>query len=52
VILMTEIASRSYQEMIANPEDEARVWYVGVTRARQRLTVSDVRTSRRSCPWV
>jgi superfamily I DNA/RNA helicase len=25
--------------MQINPEDEARVWYVGVTRTRERLTL-------------
>jgi DNA helicase-2/ATP-dependent DNA helicase PcrA len=51
VVLMTEIAQRTHLEMIDNPEDEARVWYVGATRARQRLTIVDAKTGRR-CPWL
>lgn len=46
VVLMTEMAKRTYQEWRENPEEEARVWYVGVTRARQRLTVVSSRTSQ------
>jgi DNA helicase-2/ATP-dependent DNA helicase PcrA len=33
VVLLKEIASRSFQEMRLAPQDEARVWYVAVTRA-------------------
>lgn len=51
VVLMTEMAARSWREMTHNPEDEARVWYVGATRARERLTVVGTRTNRR-CPWL
>lgn len=39
VILMTEMARRTHHEAKHNPEDEARVWYVAVTRARERLTI-------------
>lgn len=39
VILIPDMAKRSHQEMQINPEDEARVWYVGVTRTRQKLTL-------------
>lgn len=39
VILIPDMARRSHQEMQTNPEDEARVWYVGVTRTRSRLTL-------------
>lgn len=39
VVLMTEMARRTHEEMENKPEDEARVWYVGVTRARQQLTL-------------
>lgn len=39
VILLTDMANRTYEEMLTSPEDEARVWYVAVTRARQQLTI-------------
>lgn len=39
VILFQEMAPRSYRDMERRPEDEARVFYVGVTRARERLTL-------------
>lgn len=39
VVLCTDMAYRTYMEMEANPDDEARVWYVGVTRARQNLHI-------------
>jgi DNA helicase-2/ATP-dependent DNA helicase PcrA len=41
VVLMTEIAARTAREREANPDDEARVWYVGATRAREKLTIVD-----------
>mgnify|MGYP001593514736 CR=1 FL=1 len=51
VVLMTEMAERSYQEMSKHPDDERRVWYVSVTRAKERLTVVSSQTHR-ECPWV
>ena len=39
VVLLTEMAKRSYREMEINPDAEARVWYTAVTRARERLTI-------------
>jgi DNA helicase-2/ATP-dependent DNA helicase PcrA len=51
VVLMTEMAIRTHKEMANNLEDEARVWYVGVTRAKQKLTVVSSDTNRR-CPWI
>jgi DNA helicase-2/ATP-dependent DNA helicase PcrA len=51
VVLMKEMASRTHLEMQRNPEDEARVWYVGVTRARKKLTIVESST-KRACPWV
>lgn len=41
VVLLTDMAPRTWTEMERHPDDEARVWYVGITRARQRLTVVD-----------
>lgn len=51
VVIMTEMAGRTYREMLSNPEDEARVWYVGVTRAREQLTIVGSQTTQR-CPWL
>lgn len=39
VILLRDMANRTWQEMHDNREDEARVWYVGVTRARRQLSI-------------
>ena len=52
VVLMREMASRTYNEMLnSNGDDERRVWYVGATRARERLTLVESTTQRR-CPWL
>ena len=51
VILMKEMAGRTWREMGENPEDEARCWYVGVTRAREKLTIVESSNGRR-CPWL
>lgn len=39
VILLRDMANRTYEEMLESPDDEARVWYVAVTRAKQKLTI-------------
>lgn len=51
VVLMTEMAWRTYREMELVPDDEARVWYVAVTRAKERLSIIES-TTPRACPWV
>lgn len=51
VVLMKEIASRTFKEMSENPDDERRCWYVGVTRAREKLSIVNSETSR-ECPWI
>jgi DNA helicase II / ATP-dependent DNA helicase PcrA len=51
VVLMTEMAWRTAKEAEQNPDDERRVWYVGVTRARQRLTIVGSQTQN-ECQWV
>lgn len=51
VVLMTEMAYRTAQEASQNPDDERRVWYVGVTRARQRLTIVASQTQN-ECQWI
>ena len=39
VVLYTDMARRSYMEMVRRPEDEHRVFYVGATRTRTNLHV-------------
>ena len=39
VVLVTDMAARTYREYEDNPEDEARVWYVASTRAKDRLSI-------------
>lgn len=39
VVVMRDMAQRTYDELQVSPEDEARVFYVAVTRAKTRLTV-------------
>lgn len=46
VVLLTDMAERTFMEAAKNPEDEARVWYVGVTRAREELDIIAPRTQR------
>lgn len=46
VILSTDMAPRTYQEMHADPDSEARVFYVGATRAKETLTVLAPRSTR------
>jgi superfamily I DNA/RNA helicase len=37
VVLDTDVSRAVYDEMMRNPDDEHRVWYVGVTRAKERV---------------
>jgi len=46
VVLLTDMAQRTFEEARRNPEDEARVWYVAVTRAREKLHIVAPKTSR------
>jgi DNA helicase-2/ATP-dependent DNA helicase PcrA len=39
VALFLDMARRTYEEQAVNPDDEHRVWYVGVTRAKRELHV-------------
>jgi superfamily I DNA/RNA helicase len=43
VVLLPDMARRTYNEMLEVPEDEARVWYVAVTRSRRQLTITKPR---------
>jgi superfamily I DNA/RNA helicase len=45
VLLLTDMAYKTYQEMQMNPDDEARVFYVGVTRAKENLYIMSPQTS-------
>ncbi len=45
VLMLTDMASRSYKYMQQYPDDEARVFYVGMTRARQNLHLIQPQTS-------
>jgi DNA helicase II / ATP-dependent DNA helicase PcrA len=44
VVVITDMAQRTYREYCENPDDEHRVWYVAVTRAKQNLFVMEPRT--------
>lgn len=46
VVIMTDMAARTYAEYQNNPDDEARVWYVAVTRAKSRVYFMYPRTTR------
>jgi DNA helicase-2/ATP-dependent DNA helicase PcrA len=39
VILLTAMGRRTIDSAVQNPDGEIRVWYVGVTRARERLDI-------------
>jgi DNA helicase-2/ATP-dependent DNA helicase PcrA len=46
VCLLPDMADRTWQEFERNPDDEHRVWYVAVTRAKERLVILEPLTSR------
>jgi len=46
VVIQLDMADRSWREYQENPDDEHRVWYVAVTRAKQRLIVLSPQTNR------
>jgi DNA helicase-2/ATP-dependent DNA helicase PcrA len=46
VILLTDMAPRTWRESHANPDAERRVLYVGMTRAREELCLIKPTTSR------
>lgn len=39
VVLLSDMAWKSHQEYVKSPDDERRVAYVGVTRAKEKLTI-------------
>lgn len=46
VVLSTDIAPRTFQGYQNDPEDEYRVWYTGITRAKRKLYVLQATTAR------
>lgn len=46
VVLLMDMAPRTHREMMRDPDDEARVWYVAATRAKETLTVVRPSTDR------
>jgi DNA helicase-2/ATP-dependent DNA helicase PcrA len=46
VVLLTDMAERTFLEAQRNPDDESRVWYVACTRAREELDIIAPRTTR------
>lgn len=45
VVICSDMAPRSYAEMESDPDSEHRVWYVAVTRARERLIIIQPKTN-------
>lgn len=46
IVLLRDMAQRTWHEYHENPESEARVWYVGITRTKEHLTLVDGETAR------
>lgn len=46
VALLTDMAGRTHRDATRLPEAEARVWYVAVTRAKERLVVVRPQTAK------
>ena len=46
VILLTDISSRVFKSYQKNPDDESRVFYVGVTRAKENLFLIEPQTQK------
>ena len=51
VVLLKEMARRTYREMELDEDSERRVAYVGVTRAKERLTIVEASTQQ-AWPWL
>jgi len=45
VVLCTDMAHKTYMEYLENTDDEARVWYVGITRAKKNLFILSAATN-------
>ncbi len=46
VVLLTDITNRVYKNYQQNPDDENRVFYVGVTRTKENLYLIEPKTTR------
>jgi len=46
VVIAVDMAERTYQEMHHWPDDEHRVWYVAVTRAKEKLVILSPMTNK------
>jgi superfamily I DNA/RNA helicase len=46
VVLLTDLSRRIYDSYKDNPEDESRVFYVGLTRAKQNLFLIEPKSQR------
>jgi DNA helicase-2/ATP-dependent DNA helicase PcrA len=46
VILLTDISTRIYNSYQENPDDESRVFYVGLTRAKENLYLIEPQTQK------
>jgi DNA helicase II / ATP-dependent DNA helicase PcrA len=51
VILFKEVARKTFREMDVNPDSEHRVFYVGVSRSKQKLTIVES-SNERSYPYL
>jgi DNA helicase-2/ATP-dependent DNA helicase PcrA len=45
VVVIPDMAARTFREFQDNPDDEHRVWYVAVTRARESLHIMQPQTN-------
>jgi DNA helicase II / ATP-dependent DNA helicase PcrA len=52
VVVLTEMARRTYHEARLDPDAERRVWYVAATRAKEKLSVVDNRRAPFRCQWL
>lgn len=46
VVILTDMADRTFREMQLQPDDEHRVWYVAVTRAKENLFIMQPQTNK------
>jgi DNA helicase-2/ATP-dependent DNA helicase PcrA len=46
VVLITDLSNAAYNKYLDNPDDEHRLFYVGVTRAKKQLNIIYAKTER------
>ena len=46
VVLLTDLTTRAYKNYQSNPDDENRVFYVGLTRTKENLFLIEPKTTR------